>query len=453
VSDYPGRPFTRTRNRLQTTLAELLDDGTGQMRPELQPLADSLLAMPKPDRALNWLRNNPRLPTYLSSLARGHVELSHQGLHQLGSWRTIAHLRDLLMACGTLPALDRQIALFERWTQERLNATADAEHGRLLRQFVSWHQLPQLHAAARRAPLSAGARNYAAEAFLEAEHLLGWLDRHALSLATLSQGELDRWDVERADRSANVFLRRAQRIGHSPRLQQAATAGRPRQSPLSPRRRLTWTGRILTDDTIELRTRAAARLLLMFAQPVTRIVKLTVDDVLTPGQDDGARETRHLPAAGASAHPGPATARGAARRAGKGRSEHEHRQQPGQPLAVPRRPRRPPTDPGCAPSTLPSPRTADHARPHLSDAPPRAASTRTRSRRRARLRQRDRRAPPSGRRRELEPLHHTVSLTKQGEARKKHSRRRQCTSTASAVDGHVIIPNRAADLQERVIAA
>jgi hypothetical protein len=280
VSDYPGRPFTRTRNRLQATLGELLDDGTGQIRPELQPFADSLLAMPKPDRALNWLRNNPLLPTYLSSLARGHVELSHQGLHQLGSWRTVAHLRDLLMACGTLPAVDRQIALFERWAQERLTATADAEHTRLLRQFVSWHQLPQLHAAARRAPLSAGARNYVAEAFLDAQQLLGWLDRHALTLATLSQGELDRWEVERADRSAKVFLRWAQRSGHSPRLQQAPNTRRARQSPLSPRRRLTWTGRILTDDTIELRTRAAAGLLLLFAQPLTRIVKLTVDDVI-----------------------------------------------------------------------------------------------------------------------------------------------------------------------------
>jgi hypothetical protein len=93
VSDYPGRPFTQTRARLQATLGELLDDGSGQIRTELQPLADSLLAMPKPDRALNWLRNNPLLPAYLSGLARGQIELSHQGLHELDSWRTVAHCR------------------------------------------------------------------------------------------------------------------------------------------------------------------------------------------------------------------------------------------------------------------------------------------------------------------------------------------------------------------------
>ena len=39
MSDYPGRPFTRTRARLRARLDELLDklldDGTGTVRPEL----------------------------------------------------------------------------------------------------------------------------------------------------------------------------------------------------------------------------------------------------------------------------------------------------------------------------------------------------------------------------------------------------------------------------------
>jgi len=287
VTDYPGRPFTRTRARLQRTLNELLDDGTGTVCPELQPLADSLLAMPKPDRALNWLHNNPRLPGYLQALARGKVPLTHDGLHGLDSWRTAAHLRDLLMACGALPAVDRQIMLFEGWTRQRLQDRADDHDTRLLRQFATWHQLPQLHAAARRTPLSPGARNYAAEAFGQAEQLLAWLDRHDLSLAALFQGELDRWDVERSDRAAQVFLRWAQRSGHTPRLQQAPSPGRTRVTPISQHRRLSWTRRILTDDTIALRTRVAAGVLLLFAQPITRIVKLTVDDVLHHEQDDG----------------------------------------------------------------------------------------------------------------------------------------------------------------------
>jgi hypothetical protein len=287
VTDYPGRPFTRTRARLRARLEDLLDDGSGRIRPELQPLADSLLAMPKPDRALNWLHNNPRLPGYLRALARGEVPLSHDGLHQLDSWRTAAHLRDLLMACGALPAVDRQIMLFEGWSRKRLAARGDGHDSRLLRQFLTWHQLPQLHAAARRAALNPGARNYAAEAFLQAEQLLAWLHQCDLTLGTLSQRDLDRWDVEHGDRAAQVFLRWAQRTGHAPRLQQAPKRTSDRPTPISQRRRLAWTQRALTDDTIALRTRVAAGILLLFAQPITRIVKLTVDDVLQPGQDSG----------------------------------------------------------------------------------------------------------------------------------------------------------------------
>lgn len=113
-----------------------------------------------------------------------------------------------------------------------------------------------------------------------------------MSLAALSQGELDRWDVERGDRSAQVFLRWAQRSGHAPRLQQAPNPARTRASPISRNRRLSWTRRILTDDTIALRTRVAAGVLLLFAQPITRIVKLTVDDVPEPHGKTTGRTVR-----------------------------------------------------------------------------------------------------------------------------------------------------------------
>lgn len=285
MSDYPDRPFVRTRARLLTRLNELLDDGTGQVRPELQPLADNLMAMPKPDRALNWLHNNPHVPSYLQGLARGEIPLTHDGLHGLTSWRTAAHLRDLLMDTGALPTIDRQITLFEGWTRKRLGATIDRGHARLLRQFLTWHQLPRMHAAARRIAQTPGARNYAAEAFGQAEQLLGWLSQHDLTLDGLTQTDLDSWHAERPDRAAEIFLGWAQRNGHSPRLEMPTKSVRAHRPPISQHRRLALIGQALTDDSIALRTRVAACLLLLFAQPITRIVKLTIDDVLYDGPD------------------------------------------------------------------------------------------------------------------------------------------------------------------------
>jgi hypothetical protein len=44
-----------TRCALAARLAELLDDGSGQIRPALVPLADALLAMDNPLSGLTWL--------------------------------------------------------------------------------------------------------------------------------------------------------------------------------------------------------------------------------------------------------------------------------------------------------------------------------------------------------------------------------------------------------------
>jgi hypothetical protein len=122
-----------------------------------------------------------------------------------------------------------------------------------------------------------------------------------------------------------------------------------------------------------------------------------------------ARRARRLPAAGAPARPGSAAARGAAPRARRHqRRSHERRQQRRQTLAVTGGAGGQPLT-RRAPSAIPSARTADHARPHLSASPARPASTRTRRRRRARLRTGPPNAtvwPPA----KLEPVHQTAQV-------------------------------------------
>ena len=284
MSTVPPRPYAGTRIRLAATLDDLLDDGTGQIRPELAPLAERLLGMPKPDRALNWLRNNAHARDYLRGLAAGDIALTHQALHDLASWRTAAHLRDLLMAAGALPVVDRQTTLFEAWARTRLAAVTDVEHARLLRQFVTWHLLPKLHAGARRTPLTAGVRHHAAAALTQAGDLLGWLAARDLKLGGARQLDIDTWHTDRPHAAARVFLRWAITSRHTPSLDLPTQVRTPR-APISQHRRLAWIRRVLTDEGLELRTRVAASLLLLFAQPITRLVRLTIDDVIRDGND------------------------------------------------------------------------------------------------------------------------------------------------------------------------
>ncbi|MFE7217064.1 hypothetical protein ACFY0A_46440 [Streptomyces sp. NPDC001698] len=49
-------------------------------------------------------------------------------------------------------------------------------------------------------------------------------------------------------------------------------------------RRIELLQRVLTDETVQLRTRVAACLVLLYTQPLSRIIRLTIDDVLHDGQ-------------------------------------------------------------------------------------------------------------------------------------------------------------------------
>src|SRR5450759_3357419 len=96
----------------------------GRFRPELVSLSDSLLAMDNPLSGLTWLYarkgRTGSADDLLRRLGRGEIALTHEAFHTLQPWRAAAHLRDLLMSCGVLPTVDKQICSFERWLVSHL---------------------------------------------------------------------------------------------------------------------------------------------------------------------------------------------------------------------------------------------------------------------------------------------------------------------------------------------
>ena len=183
-----------TRCTLADRLADLLDDGTGRIRPTLVPLAEFLLAMDNPRSGLSWLDQRKARPSgaddLLRRLGRGQIELTHEAFHTLQPWRAAAHLQELLMACGVLPALDKQICSFERWLVGHLAGIADPQHVQVIRRFATWQVLPRLRAGADAGPLKPSARSYAGDQVKHATSFLHWLDEHDLDLATCRQGDL-----------------------------------------------------------------------------------------------------------------------------------------------------------------------------------------------------------------------------------------------------------------------
>ncbi|MCZ0982355.1 hypothetical protein O1L60_35135 [Streptomyces diastatochromogenes] len=272
------------RCTLSSRLTGILEDGTGRPNPRLLPLHDLLVGMDRPKGRLVWL-NNPQVPALLRDLATGNIALTHEAIQQVTNWRTAAYLRDLLMECGVLPRQDRRLLFFQRWLAERLAATTDPEHERLLRHFAHWHQLRKLRAKVDIGPLSVSTVSEHRQQTTQAGAFLTWLTQRGSTLAATSQADLDAWHAENyaTRRAAQPFLRWCMDTRRMPRLAiPYRTTTNPQ--PMGQHQRLAALRHVLGNDAIPLQIRVAASLVLLFAQPLTRIVRLTTDDILDDGQ-------------------------------------------------------------------------------------------------------------------------------------------------------------------------
>ena len=278
-----------TRCTFADRLAELLDDGTGQIRPELVPLAGSLLAMDHPLSGLTWLYNRKgrtgSADDLLRRLGRGEIELTHEAFHALQPWRAAAHLRELLMACGVLPAVDRQICSFERWLAGHLAGIADPDHAQVVRRFATWEVLPRLRARAEKKPITPASRRHAGDQVKQATAFLRWLSGHDLTLSACRQADIDAWHAghnEHARSAIRAFLLWCMASKLTRRFRLPAAVIR-QAAPLQQRERMDLPGRVLTDHDPPLRSRVAAAIVLLYAQPLSRVVRPTVDDVVHDG--------------------------------------------------------------------------------------------------------------------------------------------------------------------------
>jgi integrase len=268
---------------LNDRLAILLDDGAGRVNPALQPLMDLLTSAASPAATLHMLRSGRGPRKILTELAAGRIELSHEGLDAYGPPLTTAFVRSMLVAAGLLPAVDQTLLDFERFVRQRLTGLAGHPHQRLLRQFGLWHQLPRMRAKAATKPLTFGAYTYAQQQFVAAESFLTWLVQTGRQTVGLAQADIDAWmpAARRADRErARGFLNWAMASRRLPALD-VAMVPRYELEPITQQQRLDLLHRLAVDDTIALPARIIGSLVLLYAQPLSRIRTLTLDDITT----------------------------------------------------------------------------------------------------------------------------------------------------------------------------
>jgi integrase len=265
--------------------------------PALRPLAEALAAAPNPAATARWLAR-PHIRGLLADLITGRLPLTHQALAARPDWHSAIYLRDLLVSCGALPATDRQLADYEGWVHRRLAGLAGHPHERLLRQFSLWHQLPRMRARAAAGPLRPSARKYAEQRFIQAQNFLSWTAALGRQPAALTQADIDVWHAAAAiheKQGARSFLTWAMTARHIPacQLPQLRFA---KGEAITQHRRLALLRRYITEENTPVRLRAAACLMLLYAQPLSRVLRLALSDITR--SDDGQVHIRfgHPPA-------------------------------------------------------------------------------------------------------------------------------------------------------------
>lgn len=269
---------------LTDRLTTILDDGTGVIRPALIPFFESVCAMSRPRSGILWL-TKPHVPPILRALAHGQVPLTHDGLSTLSPWRSVIYVRDLLIGCGILPPLDRFLFLFEKWLPSWLDSICDPEHRKLLHRFATWHVLRHLRTITNTEPIGHYRNQNARVQLRRAAAFLSWLADHGRGLHECRQADIDRWfatAVGTHQQAVRPFLRWAINHRHTSTLQLPPRVSNS-SPPISQQQRIALIRRIHAGEDMQLLDRVIALLILLYAQPLTRIVRLTIDDVVHDG--------------------------------------------------------------------------------------------------------------------------------------------------------------------------
>ncbi|GAB4596036.1 hypothetical protein [Mycobacterium avium] len=241
----------------------------------MQTLIEVLCSVDRPESILTWKRNIQVLEL-LGGITSGAIPLTHEGFTAAGSGRHVDHLRSLLQHHGLLPERDEHLARFEVWLAAKLDAVASPAVRAPVEQFATWHHLRRLRSESKPGQSSDGPKRSAKQEITETIKFLTWLEKtHNRIIADCTQQDVDEYlasgpTTRHLIRTFFIWAKKSKinvtvRIGH----RKAKTT-----PTITQQQRLGWLKELLTGDSESLPYRIAGSLLLLYAQPLTKIAAL-----------------------------------------------------------------------------------------------------------------------------------------------------------------------------------
>ncbi len=252
----------------------LLTDSTGALH-QLRPVI--LHAEPLTTR--RWLT---RIGDLLADLDTGRLPLNHETLDALPKQKAAEYLRALLIAAGLLhPDAHRDLRRLEARLPALLVAL-DAPHRQVTNRWVQWAVLPRLRAHHEQHRITISVSN-AGRQIEQVASFLTDLQHAGRHIDTVAQHDIDAWfagpgTIRQVVRPFLTWARGSRQLPQQIALP-PAYAGTP-VTPLDAEERWRIARRLVTDDALDTVDRIAGTLVVLYAQPLARIVTLTTDDVI-----------------------------------------------------------------------------------------------------------------------------------------------------------------------------
>ena len=259
----------------------LTDPSTGTIRRELEPVFRSLVETERPQTALWGVSKRDRVGArILGQMARGETPISHDTFRALPHDRPHKFLRDLLTAVGVLEPYEPLIEGMERWLDGKL-ASLPANQRDVIQRYARWRVVRHLHNVVEQGRLTSPIQILAKSRILAAIRLLDHFARHGATAATATQDLLDLYLAGRRSFPTNEYVfvtwLRSSRINRAIRI--APPPDRMPNVTVDDEERWRQVGRLLHDDSIRPYVRVAGLFMLLFAQPLVRLLNMRTDQV------------------------------------------------------------------------------------------------------------------------------------------------------------------------------
>ncbi|APZ34590.1 hypothetical protein BOH66_10325 [Microbacterium aurum] len=266
---------------IEADLTELLKPTTP---PDLRikRLIQVFVESTRPESIYTWMRGE-KAHELLRKIGDRELDLTPEAFNALPRGHSVEHLREILIHNRLMVApADRHLAIFEGWVDARLRELQPhPDVASIIEQYARWHHLNRLRERVGVANMDIACRN-ARQQITEAGKFLIWVEQaRERTVATFHQEDIDAY----LDGAVTTRFQIKHFIGWF-----ARGRGGSRKLYVPPRKAitlptLTQAQRIqairnaVEFEQVALSTRVAALIHLLWATPLTRIVRLTADQL------------------------------------------------------------------------------------------------------------------------------------------------------------------------------